>query len=119
MGIEDSTVTSLSQINQAEEEIEECDRLKRENLAAFTGWKCISCFIHTLQLVVKLFETNPSFQLSLEKAKSLVKAFNKSCNVTEKLTDRAGKKLVNDCRTRWDSTFVMIARLLEVKNHVS
>ena len=91
--MEDSTIiTSLSQMNQAEEQIKECDRLERENMAAFTGWKCISCFIHTLQLVVKSFETNPSFQSSLQKAKRLVKAFNKSCNVTERLTERAGKK---------------------------
>ena len=66
-----------------------------------------------------IFETNPSFQPRLQNAKSLVKAFNKSCNVTERLTERAGKKLVNDCRTRWDSTFLMIARLLEIKDHVS
>ena len=49
-------ITLLSQMNQAEEEIKECDRLERENMAAFTGWKRINCFIHTLQLVVKILK---------------------------------------------------------------
>ena len=72
-------------MNQAEKEIKECDRLERENMAAFTGWKRISCFIHTLQLVVKILKLILHFidQSSLQKAKSLVKAFNKACNVTE------------------------------------
>ena len=36
--MEDSTIiTSLSQMNQAEEEIKECDRLEREKMAAFIG----------------------------------------------------------------------------------
>ena len=26
---------------------------------------------------------------------------------------------MNDCRTHWDSTFLMIARLLEINDHVS
>lgn len=112
--IEDSQ-SSMS----SEKQIAEYEQLERQHNAAFTGWKQISSFVHMLQLVVKLFETNPSFKVSLGKAKAMVKKFNKSCKATEKLIEKAGKKLVNDCPTRWDSTFLMISRLLDVKAHVN
>ena len=31
----------------------------------------------------------------------------------------ANKKLIGDCPTRWDSTYLMISRLLDVKNHLT
>ena len=84
-----------------------------------TAYKHISCFIHTLQLVVKIFESTPSFRSSLQTAYSVVKKVNKSCKATELLIQKAGKKLVNDCPTRWDSTYLMIQRLLDVKPHLN
>ena len=86
---------------------------------AFMSYKRISCFIHTLQLVVKVFEANPSFKNSLQKAHSVVKKVNKSCKATEKVIKLANKKLIGDCPTRWDSTYLMISRLLDVKNHLT
>ena len=49
----------------------------------------------------------------------LVKKFNKSCKATELLIEKAGKKLVSDCPTRWDSTYLMINRLLDVKSYLN
>ena len=43
-----------------------------------TAYKRVSCFIHTLQLVVKIFELTPSFRSSLQTAYSIVKKVNKS-----------------------------------------
>ena len=83
------------------------------------AYKRISCFIHTLQLVVKIFESTPSFRSSLQTAYSIVKKVNKSCKATELLIQKAGKKLVSDCPTRWDSTCLMIKRLLDVKPHLN
>jgi len=37
------------------------------------SYKCLSCFIHTPQLVVKIFEINPFFKSSLQAAYSIVK----------------------------------------------
>ena len=38
------------------------------------------------------------------------------CQMTFKL---ANKKLIGDYPTRWDSTYLMISRLLDVKNHLT
>lgn len=85
---------------------------------AFIGVKRVSCFIHTLQLVVKVFDTSPAFKPTLQKAYSIVSKVNKSYKATERLIELAGKKLVKDCPTRWDSTFLLLSRLLEVKEHL-
>ena len=74
-------------------EISNFEQTEIRHNEAFTGmsFKRISCFIHTLQLVVKVFETNPSFRNSLQKAHSIVKKVSKSCKATEKLIRIAGK----------------------------
>ena len=95
------------------------EQQENKHAMAFNSYKRISCFIHTLQLVVKIFETAPSFKASLCKAHSIVKKVNKSTKATEKLLDKAKKKLVSNCPTRWDSTDLMISRLLDVKQHLT
>ena len=52
---------------------------------ALATWKHISCFAHTLQLVVKEFERAPCFNSTLKKAHSIIKKVNKSCRATERL----------------------------------
>ena len=47
-------------------EIANFESCEMEHRIAFTGWKRLSCFVHTLQLVVKIFETNPSFAPTLK-----------------------------------------------------
>ena len=100
-------------------EILNFEQTEENHNEAFMSYKRISCFIHTLQLVVKVFEANPSFKNSLQKAHSVVKKVNKSCKATEKVIKLANKKLIGDCPTRWDSTYLMISRLLDVKNHLT
>ena len=80
--------------NTISSEISNFEQTEIRHNEAFTGmsFKRISCFIHTFQLVVKVFETNPSFRNSLQKAHSIVKKVNKSCKATEKLIRIAGKK---------------------------
>lgn len=46
---------------------------------------------------------------------ALVSKVNKSSVATEKILSRCSKKLMGDCPTRWSSTFIMIERLLDVK----
>ena len=46
------------------------------------GWKQNSCFVHTLQLVVKEFEKDPCFRSTLTKARKIIKKVNKSCEAT-------------------------------------
>ena len=58
------------------------------------------------------------FKKVLQKAKKLVNKFNKSTKGTEKLIALKNKKLISDCPTRWSSTFLLLQRLLEIKDGV-
>ena len=103
--------------NDAVAEITDYEHHELDHDSVFTtAYKRIGCFIHTLQLVVKIFESAPSFRSSLQTAHSILKKVNKSCKATELLM--AGK-LVSDCPTRWDSSYLMINRLLDVKPHLN
>ena len=102
----------------ADEDIEEYDRQETSHEMAFSLHKCLSCFTHTLQLVCK-FDTIMSPKQVIRSAHRIVRKFNKSVKATEKLIALCRKKLVSDCPTRWNSTFLMISRLLEVCPHPS
>ncbi|KAK0140287.1 Zinc finger BED domain-containing protein 4 [Merluccius polli] len=54
----------------------------------------------------------------LDKTRSVVKLFRKSSVATQRLLDQCGLIVVNDCPTRWSSTFNMVTRLLTVKDAV-
>lgn len=75
----------------------------------------ISCFTHTLQLVVLQLNTDESIQPVLKKAYALVRRVNSSTQATQMLVKSCGKKLASNCPTRWSSTYILINRLLEVK----
>ena len=77
--------------------------------------KRISCFAHTIQLIVQKFNEDTTFKEMLKRAYSLVKKINKSTKATEMLISRCGKKLLSNCPTRWSSTFFLLERLLNVK----
>lgn len=83
---------------------------------AFSGLNRVSCFAHTLQLVVQKFDQLTEFRALLKRAHSLVQKFNTSAKATEKLITERGKKLVRDCPTRWSSTYLLIERLLKVRS---
>ena len=102
----------------ADEDIEEYDRQEMSHEMAFSLHKCLSCFTRTLQLVVWKFDTIMSPKQVIRSAHRIVRKFNKSVKATEKLIALCRKKLVSDCPTRWNSTFLMISRLLEVRPHL-
>ena len=79
----------------------------------------MSCFAHTLQLVVQKFDELPEFKSLLKRAHSLVRKFNTPVRATEKLIAKSGKKLVRHCPTRWTSTYLLVERLLEVRSSVT
>ena len=79
----------------------------------------MSCFAHTLQLVVQKFDELPEFKSLLKRAHSLVRKFNTSVRATEKLIAKSGKKLVRHCPTRWTSTYLLVERLLEVRSSIT
>ena len=54
----------------------------------------MSCFVHTLQLVVSKFSKVRLCSATIKKAHGLVKKVNKSTKATELLIQYCGKKLV-------------------------
>ncbi len=92
--------------------------------------KRISCLSHTLQLVMGGFDKYrnkagdgsseaPLFVSAIPSAKKLVGKFNKSTTATSRLVDITGKKLVADVTTRWPSTYLLIHRLLQLRQQVT
>ena len=82
------------------------------------GLKRLSCFSHTLQLVVSSFNKDASAKVLLSTAFQVVKQVSKSGKATEALIHLAGKKLVSRSVTRWTSAYLVVDRLLEVKEHL-
>ena len=75
----------------------------------------LSCFAHTLQLVVSKFD---ACKEAIKRAKKLVAKINKSVKATEMLKILSGIKLLGDCPTRWSSTFLLLERLLRAQCHL-
>jgi len=68
---------------------------------------------------VRKFDTVQSQMRALQAAHRLVKRFSKSVRANEKLISLCGLKLISDSPTRWNSTFLMISRLLKVRSSLT
>ena len=84
-------------------------------LAFHSFCKRLSCFAHTLQLVVHRFMEDHALCAIVKRVQALVKKVNKSSRATELLVAKCGKKLVGSCPTRWSSMYLMIERVLAVR----
>jgi len=79
----------------------------------------LTCFAHTLQLMINDVrkETN-NFNETLEKARKIVGHYKHSAKATTRLHEKQVAlelpvlELVQDCKTRWNSEFRMLDRLL-------
>uniref|UniRef100_A0A1A8RD48 Si:dkey-13n23.3 n=1 Tax=Nothobranchius rachovii TaxID=451742 RepID=A0A1A8RD48_9TELE len=99
--------------------LSESDSKETENLQCQDlGMYRMPCVVHTLQLVVHMINKEESINRVLNKVRSIVKLFRKSSVTTQKILDECGLTVVNDCPTRWSSTYEMVARLLKVKESV-
>ena len=103
-----------------EEEINEFDGEEESHTTAFERRKLtrLSCFSHTLQLVVMSFNKDKSAKGLLSTAYKIVSSVSKSGKATEALVKAAGKKLVLHSVTRWTTAYLVVSRLLEVKEHL-
>ena len=80
----------------------------------------MSCFLHTLQLVVKnAIFSQRAMSDSIAKAKKIVGHFSHSHKACQKLKEiqiikgLSEHKLIQDVSTRWNSTYHMLERLYE------
>lgn len=95
--------------------------LSLEILNSDMGWETLHCSAHCLQLCLKAGLSSNAIDRLIGAARKLVGHFNRSVVASEELKKRevqmniAEKKLVQDCATRWNSTFYMLQRLLELR----
>ena len=116
--VEDDDFEETEQITTPSDDAEDFIDHEIEHDIEFSSLKRIACFSHTLQLVVTKFDEVTQFKEPMKRAHAVVRKINSSTKATEKLVTLSGKKLIKDCPTRWSSTFLMISRLTEVKDHL-
>lgn len=88
--------------------------------ARVCGWMHLSCFAHTLNLVVTdAIKADDDLIRVKQKAKNVVSFFNHSANATDRLGEVQKQlslpphKLIQDVATRWNSTYYMFERIIE------
>ncbi|KAK7912336.1 hypothetical protein WMY93_012547 [Mugilogobius chulae] len=113
---EDEVETSSSEIQEDPHSDEDSEEVEDYRYHHDMDMARMPCVVHTLQLVVHLLNKEASIKRVLDKARSIVKLFRKSSVATQKIIDECGLIVVNDCPTRWSSTYNMVARLLRVKD---
>ena len=64
----------------------------------------LPCLAHSLQLVVHSLDKLPSYTQLLGKARRIVQSVRKSSVATQRLIEKAGRTVVADCATRWNSS---------------
>ena len=85
------------------------------------GLASIKCTAHCLRLCLQSGFDRPVFSRLLGTARKLVGHFNHSVVASEELKRRCvqmkteQKKVVRDCATRWNSSFYMLDRLLQLR----
>ena len=91
-----------------------------------TGYGSIPCFIHTLQLViVNSLKIQSEVTEMISAGRRIATHSNHSSSAQEKLQTIQRElslpehKLLQDVTTRWNSTYYMLARLLEQKRSIS
>nr|XP_012232187.1 PREDICTED: zinc finger BED domain-containing protein RICESLEEPER 2-like [Linepithema humile] len=86
-------------------------------------WKHYGCYAHTLNLIVQ--KSLQELQPILKKIKKIVSHFKRSSLANEKLLKyqvssgtSQPKRLIQDVATRWNSTFYMLHRFVELEEAI-
>ena len=95
-------------------DLENFDQSEIDHTTPFPSMPRLSCFAHTLQLVVLKFNTEKSVHRVMQQAYKLVSKVNKSSVATQSLIRLCGKKLIGKCPTRWSSSYLLVDQLLDV-----
>lgn len=81
------------------------------------SYRRMQCMAHTLQLVIK--RVYKHYSSVLEKARHLVSKIRKSSVAVQMFIVKCGKTVIADNTTRWNSTYHMATRLIEIKSSVN
>ena len=94
--------------------------------ARLTGWVHVPCFAHTLNLIVQeATDRDQGLTDVRTKARSIVTYFKQSVIAKDKLGEiqlqmgQVEKKLIRDVVTRWNSSYLMYERLVEIYREVN
>jgi hypothetical protein len=87
------------------------------DLPPHVNYRHMPCMAHTLQLVIKRVLVH--YESVISKTRSLVSKIRKSSVAMEMLLAKCNKIVVSDNTTRWNSTYFMVNRLLEIKAPVN
>ena len=111
-------ITDDGIMKQMDEDVVDFDTCDSEHAQQFeeVGYgKRLSCYAHTIQLVVTSFNKDPYVRSLVTEVYRVVKKVKSSTVATGKLLRLCNKKLLSHCPTRWSSTFLVLQHLLEVK----
>jgi len=103
--------------DDAVESSEDADLMDDEDLpVADVRLLHMRCMAHSLQLIAKI--PIKHYDHIITKARSIVSRIRRSSVAVEKLIELCGKCVLTDNSTRWNSTYQMLQRLLELKTPV-
>jgi len=77
-------------------------------------YRRLGCFARSLQLVIKEVYKGP-YSVIIAKTQGLLGWIRKFSVAMEKVISKCGKGVISDNSTRWNSTYMIVQRLLEVK----
>ena len=97
------------------DEQEEGDVNQQIGFLSSFHFKRLPCLAHTIQLLFKVLDKCPSYRVILTKARNIVHAVRLSSVASQKLIMKCKLTLVTDCITRWNSSYLAMKRLLDIK----
>lgn len=113
----EATCSEDNEENYDEQMESDVEFMELEDLQDVVPYSRMMCFAHSIQLVIK--QAYKHYNVLLTKVRSLVGSMRKSGKVMSQVQKKARKLPLSDNLTRWNSTYRMAARLLELKDTVN
>ena len=118
----DDLAPNLTTENEADDEIDDNSEdnelgyaVDMTNIIEDIPFRRLGCLCHTLQLLIQEVYNCDEYKEILQTARRLVGKVRKSSIAMQKIVSRCGKTVISDNSTRWNSTYLMVNRLLEIK----